>query len=183
MATEIRNDVIAAVAATTYATPLDADQIAHAGRMFDVMYGAHKELLQFLVHHSDAYDGLDRLSAPTSPPSAAAAHIKTLAAWQSSVLQPKLTRMTAMKSRTAVETALLQRLQAVDGSLSALLPVWKRVAGREKPAQADLDSLRALAGDARDAIGAAYANLESELDAFRVEGQVKTAFATKVAKP
>jgi hypothetical protein len=179
--TKIRKDVITAVSATTYAAPLDADQIAHAGRMYDVMYGAHKEFLEFLIHHSDAYDGLDSLSAPTSTPSAAAAHIATLAAWRSAGLQPHVKRMTAIKRRTSTDTALLQRLQAVDGSLSALMTVWKRVTGAKKPAQADLDSLRDLAGDARDAIAATYVNLEGELDAFRVEAQVKAGFTKKVA--
>ena len=106
-ATKIRKDVIKAVNATKYADALDPDQIAHAGRMFDVMYGAHKEFLEFLMHHSAAFDGLSALAEPNSTLAPAAPHIKTLATWQSGVLQPKLKQMTAMKSPTPVEAALL----------------------------------------------------------------------------
>ncbi|QNE17006.1 hypothetical protein F1D05_02625 [Kribbella qitaiheensis] len=181
--TKIRRDVIKAVAASKYSNPLDADQIAHAKRMFDVMYGAHKELLEFLMRNSAAFEGLDTLAAPTSKLSAAAAHIKTFAAWQSAVLQPKLKQMKAMKSPTPAETALLQRLQLVDTSLTNLMAGWKKVAGVKAPAQADVDDVRDLAADARDAIFDAYVKLEGEQDAIRVEDEIKTAFTSKVAKP
>lgn len=182
-ATKIRKDVIAAVKATTYATPLDPDQVAHAGRMFDVMYGAHKELLAFLMAHSDAFDALDTLSKPASTPSAAAPSVKVLTTWRTSVLQPKVTRMAAAKNLTQVETALLGRLRAVDGALTALSAGWTKVVGAKKPAPADVAAVRTLAGAARDAIADAYVNLEGEADAFRVEGQVKADFAAKIGTP
>jgi hypothetical protein len=181
--TKIRKDVIKAVSATKYTGTLDADQIAHAGRMFDVMYGAHKEFLEFLMHHSAAFEGLDTLAAPSSKLSDATAHIKTFGTWQSAVLQPKLKQMTAMKKPTPVETALLKRLQNVDTSLTDLMAGWKKVAGAKKPAQADVDDVRDLAADARDAIMDTYVNLEGEQDAIRVEGDIKAAFTQKVAKP
>ncbi|TDU83990.1 hypothetical protein EV138_6455 [Kribbella voronezhensis] len=181
--TKIRRDVIKAVAASKYGDPLDADQIAHAKRMFDVMYGAHKELLEFLMRHSAAFEALDSLAAPASKVSAAATHIKTFGTWQSAVLQPKLKQMSAAKNLTAAEKALLQRLQAIDTSLTNLVAGWKKVAGVKTPPQADVDDLRDLAADARDAISDAYVKLEGEEDAFRVEGAVKRAFAAKVAKP
>ncbi|WP_426564265.1 hypothetical protein ACPPVT_00065 [Angustibacter sp. McL0619] len=181
--TKIRKDVINKVAATKYKDALDADQIAHAGRMFDVMYGAHKELLDFLMHHSAAFDGLSALAEPNSTPSAAAAHLKTFATWQSGVLQPKLKQLTAMKSPTPVETALLTRLQSIDTELTSLGTAWRKVGGVKKPAAADVDDVRQSAADARDAITDAYVKLEGEQDAFRVEAQVKTAFGQKTAKP
>jgi hypothetical protein len=175
-ATKIRKDVIKAVAGTKYTQALDPDQIAHAGRMFDVMYGAHKQLLDFLIHHSDAFDALDALAAATSTLAPDVPHIKTFATWQSGVLQPKLKQMTAMKSPTPVEAALLPRLQSVDSELTALMAAWKKVASAKKPAASDLDDVRQSAGDTRDAITDAYVNLEGEADAFRVEGAVKAAF-------
>jgi hypothetical protein len=181
--TKIRRDVIKAVSASKYSDPLDADQSAHARRMFDVMYGVHKEFLEFLMRNSAAFEGLDTLAAPTSRLSAAAAHIKTFATWQSAVLQPKLKQMKAMKNPTSVETALLQRLQMVDTSLTDLMAGWKKVAGVRTPIQVDVDDLRDLAGDARDAIFEAYVKLEGEQDAIRVENEIKTAFTSKVAKP
>ncbi len=181
--TKIRKDVIKAVSASKYGDPLDADQIAHAKRMFDVMYGAHKEFLEFLMRHSDAFEGLVTLAAPGSKLSAAAAHLKTFDTWQSAVLQPKLKQMSAAKNLTPAETALRQRLQAVDTSLTKLVADWKKVTGTKHPTPVETGDLRELAADARDAITEAYVKLEGEQDAFRVEGEVKAAFASKVAKP
>jgi hypothetical protein len=59
---------------------------------------------------------------------------------------------------------------------------WKKV-GVKKPVQADVDSVRQLAADAKDTIVDAYVNLEGEQDAFRLEGEIKAAFTQKVAKP
>jgi hypothetical protein len=181
--TKIRRDVIKAVSAAKYSDPLDADQKAHAGRMFDVMYGAHKELLEFLMRNSAAFEGLGTLAEPESKLSAAAAHIKTFATWQSAVLQPKLKQMKAMKSPTPVETALLQRLQLVDTSLTGLMAGWKKIGGVKTPLEDDVDDVRDLAAKAQKAIFDAYVNLEGEQDAMRVEGEIKTKFTSKVAKP
>lgn len=182
-ATKIRRDVIDAVKAKKYAVPLDADQVAHAGRMFDVMYGTHKELLTFLVQHSAAFAGLDALSAQGSSLTAAAPHVRTFTTWHTRVLQPKLTRMAAATNLTTVEKAILQRLQSVDTELTAFLTAWKKVAGKSRPAASDVDDVRVLAGDARDAVNEAYAHLEGEVDAFRVEAKVKGAFSAKIATP
>lgn len=131
-ATNICKNVIKAIAATKYTDRLDPDQVAHAGRMFSVMYGAHKELLEFLMRHSAAIDGLDTLMAPTSKLSAAKVHIKTFSTWQSAVLQPKHKRMNAMKSPTPIEAALLGRLPKVDASLTSLVAGWRKVTGLKK---------------------------------------------------
>jgi hypothetical protein len=180
-ATKIRQDVIKAVAATKYTATLDADQKAHAGRMFDVMYGTHKEFLEFLIRNSAAVEGLGDLAKPTSKLSKAAGHIKTFATWQPAVLQPKLKKMTAMKNPTPIETALHQRLQKVDAFLTDLMTGWNKVAGVKNPAQADVEDVRDLAGEARNAIIDTYVNLEGEADAFRVEGETKAAFDHKLA--
>ena len=182
-ATKMRKDVIDAVKATTYKDPLDPDEIAHAGRMFDVMYGAHKEFLEFLMKHQVAVEALATLAAPTSKISAATKHIKVFSTWQSGVLQPKVKQMAAAKNLSAVESALMQRLQQIDTELTALLQAWKKVAGAKQPAAADLDAVREHAGDAHGEVIATYTSLEGESDAFRVEGEIKTAFGQKVAKP
>lgn len=181
-ATKIRKDVINAVAATKYSAPLDAAQTAQAGLMFDVMYGAHKQVLDFLMHHNDAFDGIAKLAEDGSTLSVAAPHVKTFATWQPAVLQPKVKALSALTSPTQVEKDLLQRLQTLDTALTGLMGAWKRATGR-KPKPDDVDDTRAFAEDVRAAMQAAYVNLESEADAFRVEGQVKSSFGTKLAKP
>lgn len=183
-ATGIRKDVIKAISTTTFADPLDADQIAHAGRMFDVMYGAHKELLEFLMLHSAAFDGLTALAEPASKLSAAATHLKTFGSWQTAVLQPKLKQLGKLSKPTPVETALLQRLQTIDTTVTALRAGWTKTTGaKKKPSQAESDSVRQLASDAKDAVADAYVNLEGEKDAFRVEGEIASAFSQQVPTP
>jgi hypothetical protein len=181
--TRIKADVIKAVKATTYAAPLDADQKAHAGRMFDVMYGAHRQFLEFLMQHLDAYEVLDALSRPGSTFSAAAPLMKALATWHPRVLHPKVTQLAAMKSPTPVEQALTVRLTRLDTAYDDLLVSWKKVAAAKKPDPVNLGDTRDAAGEARDAFGDVYVNLEGELDAIRVEGEIKTAFAARLAKP
>lgn len=181
--TKIRKDVIAAIRATKFTTKLDPDQVAHAGRMFDVMYGAHKELLTFLTAHADAYEALGKLAEPTSTLAPAARHIPTFATWQPGVVRPKIKKLTASKKQTQVEKDLLDRFTAIDKGLTGLLADWKKATAKKKPTADDLDDVRVSAEDTRKALQDAYMNLESEADAFRVEEQVKTSFGTKVAKP
>jgi hypothetical protein len=182
-ATGIHKDAIKAVAATTYADPLDPDEIAHTGRMFDVMYGAHKEFLTFLVKQSPAVEGLAKLAARSSKIQPAKAHIATFTTWQSRVLQPKVKAMEAATTLTPLETALLAGLKNVDNALTDLLASWAKVAGVKRPPATDVAELRERASDAHDEITAVYTSLEGEADAFRVEEDVKTAFTTKAAAP
>ncbi|MBB2923372.1 hypothetical protein [Cellulomonas cellasea] len=180
--TEMPVEVVRAVKARTYPAALDADQRAHAGRMFDVMYGAHKQFLQFLVKHSAAWAGLDRFAggatvAETAP------HVARLTAWQGRELQPHLGRLSALPKRTAMEADLFQRLQTVDAALTTFRGEWRTVARGQQPDEAQLDAAREEAAAARDAILATYKSLESEADAFRVEAAVAAAFTAKLAKP
>jgi len=182
-ATGIRKDVIKAISTTKFADPLDADQIAHAERMFDVMYGAHKELLEFLMHHSAAFDGLTALAEPTSRLGAAKTHLTTFTSWQAKVLQPKLRQMATLAKPTPVETALQQRLQTIDKTLTALSTSWTTATKAKKLTKADADNVRQLASAAKDAVADAYVNLEGEKDAFRVEGEITAAFTQQVSPP
>ena len=109
--------------------------------------------------------------------------MKTLQTWHAGVLAPKVRQMKARKGLTPVETALRQRLGDIDKSLASLLAAWKKVHGAKKPAQADVDDVRDLAGEVKEAIVEAYVRLEGEEDAFRVEREVTTAFSKKIANP
>ncbi|HEU5485905.1 MAG TPA: hypothetical protein VFU98_13440, partial [Microlunatus sp.] len=182
-ATSMRKDVIEAVAKTTYRKALDADQRTHAGRMFDVMYGIHKEFLEFLMRHSAAVDGLGQLAQQGSSLAGASPHVTTLRTWQTSVLQPKLKQLTAIKKATSAEKALLLGLQKVDSSLTSLWAGWTTVTGTKNPDPADVDDVRDAAAAAVTAIiDDTYKKLEGEADAFRVEGDIKRAFTQKAAK-
>ncbi|GIG22985.1 hypothetical protein Cch01nite_37090 [Cellulomonas chitinilytica] len=180
--TTIRKDVVDAIKATRFTTKLDPAQVAHAGRMFDVMYGAHREFLTFLMAHADAYEALGKLAETGSTLSPAAPHIPTFARWQPAVVQPKIKKLAAIKKPTQVEKDLLAGYRAVDKGLTALLGDWK-TAAKKSPTPDEVDNVRVSAEDTRKAMQAVYENLESEADAFRVEGLVKTAFGTKLAKP
>lgn len=175
--------VVEAVKATTYPTPLDPDQVAHAGRMFDVMYGAHRELLQLLMQSSDAFGGLDELAQPDSVLADGAPHVAVFTTWQRNVLQPKLTRMAAARNPSAAEKALRGRLTTVGAAITGLAAAWAKVARAKRPSTADQAAVRTTAAAVRDAVLAAYKSLEGEVDAFRVEAKVKAAFGAKIAKP
>lgn len=181
-ATGIRRKAVEAVASTTYAAPLDADQAARADRMYDVMYGANKQLLTLLMTHRSLFAGLGALATPGSRLSDGARHVTTLATWQSTALTPALARLAASKNLTAAQADLHRRLQAVDAEITALLFVWK-AARAKKPAPSAVDDVRVAAADTRDALNEAYRSLESEADAFRVEGLVSTALTQKLVKP
>ncbi|MDC7120866.1 hypothetical protein OMK64_04900 [Cellulomonas fimi] len=180
--TKIPVTVVEAVKATTYAKPLDADQVAHAERMFDVMYGKHKELLTLLMQRSDAFTGLDTLAQPGSVLADGAPHVAVFTTWQTDVLRPKLTAMAAAKRPTATEKTLRERLQAIDTAIARLSAAWTKVTRAKRPVASDTSAVRAQAGTLRDAVLAAYRGLEGEVDAFRVEAQVKAAFGKKLAK-
>ena len=86
------------------------------------------------------------------------------------------------KNLTPAQKDLHTRLQAVDTEITALLHAWK-AAQVKKPAPTAADDVRVAAGDTRDVLNEAYRSLESEADAFRVEGLVATALEQKLAKP
>jgi hypothetical protein len=173
-ATKIDAAAVKAISAATFSDPLDDEQRAHVGRMFDVMYGVHKELLTFLMDHSDAFTGLVDLAAKGSTISAAAPHIATFSGWQTATLKPKLAALRAMTRRSAAEVTLLKDLQAVDAALTALFTRWNKLSPGKAPARADAAAIRVLAEAAKDKVFAAQLHLESEKDAYRVEAEIKS---------
>lgn len=181
-ATGIRRKTVQAVRSTTYAAPLDADQRAHAERMYDVMYGPNNQLLRLLMAHGKLVAGLGALAGPGSRLSDGKRHVTTLATWQSTTLTPTLARLAASTNLTAAQKDLHTRLRSVDAEITALLVVWK-AAHVKKPAPTAADDVRVAAGDTRDALNEAYRSLEGEADAFRVEGLVATALEQKLPKP
>ncbi len=176
--TKIKADIVRAVAGTTYADPLDAEEIAHAERMFDVMYGAHKQLLQFLIGNTTAFDGLGTLKLAGSDLAAADPHVTVFFNWQSAILAPKVDAMTkAAKSLTPTEKGLLADLRKVNTAIVALAAGWAAVPDKTKPRAKAASVVRRQAGAVEGAVATAYKHLEGEKDAFRVEGEVKAAFA------
>ncbi|WP_258725527.1 hypothetical protein [Cellulomonas sp. NS3] len=181
-ATGIRRKTVQSVRSTTYAAPLDADQRAHAARMYDVMYGPNNQFLKLLMTHRKLFAGLGMLAEPGSRLPDGKRHVTTLATWQSTTLTPTLARLAASKNLTAAQKDLHTRLRSVDAEITALLVVWK-AAHVKKPAPTAADDVRVAAGDTRDALDEAYRSLESEADAFWVEGLVAAALEQKLAKP
>ncbi len=142
--------------------------------MFDVMYGAHREFLTFLMAHADAYEALGKLAETGSTLSPAAPHIPTFARWQPAVVQPKIKKLAAIKKRPRSRRTSWRGYRAVDKGLTALLGDWKTAAKKSPTPPDEVDNVRVSAEDTRKAMQAVYENLESEADAFRVEGLVKT---------
>ena len=183
--TSIRGDVVYDVKRTKFKAPLDADEVAHATRMFDVMYGAHNQLLAFLLDNTPAFDGLTALAGANSDLAAAAPHVTTVLRWQASVLQAKVDAMKKAKSLSATEQSMLKELDELNTALVDLAASWKAVGDKAKPQPDAAADVREDAELACVAMATAYVHLEGEVDAARVEGEVKAAFdaANRTWKP
>ena len=121
--TEIPLPIVNAVQATKFKTPPDAAQVAHATRAFAVMYGAHKELMQFLVKNEQVVPGVQELVTASSAKAlkTAAPHLKKWAAFSTTVLEPKVKNLNALKTLGAQEAQLKQDLGALIGETSKLV--------------------------------------------------------------
>ncbi|WP_421733881.1 hypothetical protein [Cellulomonas sp.] len=170
--------VVNAVKAATYPAALDPELVGQAERMFAVMYGPHKQFLEFLIKHGSAFVGLDDFAGGATP-GTTAPHVATFAAWQAGALRLHLQQLAALKQPTPVEAALRARLRAVDAVLTLFLTQWNALT--TNPASVDIDDVRDLAVRVRDEVLATYKSLEGEMDAFRLDDAVKAAFATALA--
>ena len=183
--TSIRGDVVYDVKHTKYTDALDADEIAHAKRMFDVMYGAHNQLMAFLLPNTPAFEGIANLAEANSDLAVAAPHVTTFLRWQSSVLQQKVDAMKKARGLTATEQGLLKDLDELNMALGDLGASWQAITNKRKPPPDAAATVREDAEAVRAAMATAYVHLEGEIDAFRVEAEVKAAFgaANRAWKP
>jgi hypothetical protein len=174
--TTIRGDVVYAVRKATFQEPLDAEERAHATRMFDVMYGSHNQVLAFLIINTPALEGIERLGAAGSDLVAADPHVTTFVRWQSSVLQPKVDAMKKATTLTKTEQDLFAQLDLLNSDVLDLADAWNAIPDKKRPSTTAAAAARSAAGAAHTSMQAAYVALESEADAFRVEAEVKAAF-------
>ena len=186
--TKIPQPVVEKVQATKFKTPPDAAQVAHATRMFAVMYGEHKELLSFIMKESKAVGGLQELvsASDAAALTAAAPHVQTLADWKINVLEPKVKKLEAGKKGVPLEAQLKRDLGALNQATAQLLTAFAKAVKIKNPTEAGLKGLRSRAEEWQKKLIAAYTNLEGEKDAFAVEEPVKKAFkkgATAKPKP
>ena len=179
--TKIRKDVVQRVHATKYADALDPAKVERAGRMYDVMYGEHKELLTFLAKEAPAVTGIEELAKTGSDLKAATSHVKVFDDWHTKVLTPKIAKLGAKPKRSAVEDGILSDLQGIDVAAKSFLTEWNVTSVATSPLPDDVELVREEAGKLEASLGKAYHNLESEKDAFRVEAPVKSSFRTQAA--
>ena len=179
--TKIRKDVVEHVRTTKFADALDPAKVERAGRMYDVMYGEHKELLTFLAKEAPAVTGIEELAKPGSDLKAATSHVKVFAEWHAKVLTPKIAKLGAKPKRSAVEDVLLGDLKGIDVAAKDFLKEWNVTSAAKSPYPDDIELVREVAATLETSLAKAYRNLESEKDAFRVEAPVKSAFGTQAA--
>lgn len=185
--TKIPERIVLKVQSTKFKTPPDTAQVAHATRMFAVMYGQHKELLSFLMKNSQLVDKVRALANAKGAAdiNKAAPDVKKLADWQKNVLEPKVKQLGAGKSGP-VEAQLKPDLEALNQATADLLVAFATAAKMKAPTKAALQDLQDSTGEWEQKLFAAYSNLEGEKDAFAVEEPVKQAFkkgATPKPKP
>lgn len=183
--TKIPERIIEKVKATKFKTPPDATQVAHATRMFAVMYGQHKELLEFLMKNKLLVAGVQALSGASSANDlkVAAPHVAKLADWKKKVLEPKLKQLAAAKTGGPQEAQLQQDLGALDQETAKLLAAFTAAGKIKNPTDADLEDLRLETDEWQKKLIAAYSNLEGEKDAFAIEESVKKAFKQGATAP
>ena len=184
--TLIPERIVNAVKGKKFKTAPDAAQVAHATRMFAVMYGEHKELLTFLLKNSQVVDGVQSLvgASGAADLKGAASDVDKLAEWKKNVLEPKLKKLQAATTGGPVEAQLKRDLGALDQATARLLAAFAAALKIKNPTKAGLKDLRLRTDAWQKALIAAYKNLESEKDAFAVEEPVKKAFKTgATAKP
>lgn len=182
--TKIPERIVDAVKKTKFKTPPDTAQVAHATRMFAVMYGQHKELLEFLMKNTQLVGAIQKLSGASSANDlkAAAPHVAKLADWKKNVLVPKLKQLGKPKGGT-MEAQLQQDLGALDQGTADLLAAFNAAVQLKSPTKAGLQALRDRTDDWQNVLFTAYKNLEGEKDAFAVEESVKKAFEQGATAP
>lgn len=184
--TRIPERIVNAVKTTKFKTTPDTAQVAHAIRMFAVMYGEHKELLSFLLQNSQVVAGVQSLvgASDAADLTGAASDVNKLAEWKKNVLEPKLKKLQAVTKGGPVEAQLKRDLGALDQATARLLAAFAAAVKIKNPTKAGLNDLRLRTDEWQNTLVAAYKNLESEKDAFAVEEPVKKAFkAGATAKP
>ena len=167
-------------------SPLDKARVAHANRMFEVMYGKHKELLTFLMENSQSVEGVQQLVDARNADDLkdAKPHVEKLAEWAKNVLEPKVKKLAADKKLGSLEAQLKQDLDALSQATTKLLAAFDTAFKIKDPTEASLENLRHRADEWQKRLFAAYKNLEGEKDALRIEALVKEAFEKEAtAKP
>ena len=164
--TKIRKEVVKQVDATKYADALDPAKHERAGRMYDVMYGEHKELLTFLVKEAKAVAGIEALAKAGSNLKAATSHVKVFDDWHTNVLTPKIAQLAAKPKRSPVEDGILSDLQGIDAAAKGFFTEWHVTSVAKSPYPDDIVLVREEAAKLEASLGKAYHNLESEKDTF-----------------
>ncbi len=178
--------IVNAIQKTKYAAPPDKDQVAHASRMFEVMYGKHRELLTFLLHNSPAVAGIQALANAQDAAAlqAASPHVATVRDFATNVLDGKVKALKATKKPSAQEIQLTRDLDALNQATVSLLAAFDAAARMSKPSSAALQAVQKRTEQWQTKLMAAYQNLEGEKDAFAVEALVKKEFSAAArAKP
>jgi len=186
--TEIPKPIIKAVAAKKFKTPLDDAQKEHAKRMFVVMYGEHKELLNFLMKNTQTVEGLKKLAGAGNAGDLKRAepHVKKLAEWAKNVLEPKVKKLAAGKKLGPQETELRHDLGELSQVTPKLVAAFDIALKMKNPTKDALEDLQDRTNEWLEKLDAAYHHLEGEKDAYAVEGLVKQEFekeATAKLKP
>lgn len=184
--TKIPERIVNAVKRTKFKTPPDEAQVAHATRMFAVMYGAHKELLTFLMENPQLVAGMQSLVGASNAGDlkSAAPHVEKLTKWAKNVLEPKVKKLAAGKKLGPLEAQLKQDLGELNRVTAPLLTAFATAFKMKNPTGAALKDVQDRTQEWLDKLDVAYKNLEGEKDAFGVEELVKKAFETEAtAKP
>jgi hypothetical protein len=142
--------------------------------MYGAMYGEHKEPLEFVMKQKAAYNGVVNLTDALEKKhlTAAKPQIAAITKWRADVLAPEITSL-QKPNPSPIDQRLLDRARKIDSAIGGVLQEWDRVAKIKKPNEDDLEDLRFAAQAVSEAFVEAINKSEGELDAWRVEKEVK----------
>jgi hypothetical protein len=182
--TEYPKEIVNAVKGTKFKAPVEKAQEAHAVRMYTIMYGAHNEFVTLLVRKTTTVAGVQELVSADSAADLKKAkpHVAAFETWTKSILDPKVKALKAITNASPLEALLASDLGGLSLATATLLTAFGAASKAPKSKKA-MEDLQDAASEWQKKLMAAYMNLESEKDAFAVEGTVKQAFKTRTSTP
>jgi hypothetical protein len=158
-------------------------QVAHAEKMFDVMYGEHNEILTLLMEKSEPLIKVLAVTQAVTQSTLAQAtqemsgFMPFLETWSKSTLKTKIKTLKAKSNKSSTEVELLKGLEQLDTKLDAVLKAWKKIT---TPTVSNVQSFGKVYLKFIEELQTVSDKLEGEADAKRVEAKVKGEFGKKI---
>jgi hypothetical protein len=174
-------------------TKANAEQIAEAETLFDVMYGEHKELLGLVIKHgakiksvgenlsqmTELDDGGKTVDSALLNSTITDTHalINDLDKWSNTVSQAEISRLQKKAKKSPLDTQMLNDLTDINKEIAKISKEWK---ANPKPDLGNVLDFGEVFPEFFKVFGAAYKRIPSEKDAFNVEAIAKKRMGSRL---